>query len=157
MGYELKSFIVGINVHNVLVVFLLAFASCLLQLFEPFPHSNLLLFLFFLASFFALFLEVLGDHFLNTLTSLSFELILLLDRVFQALQIIEMISKAELLNKERITVRAASRWSALMVFLEASSHLTLALSATRATNSKYWNKLPLEMHRTLVTNSALKE
>lgn len=59
-----------------------------------------------------------------------------------------MIGESEFLDEGEVTVSAASRCSALMVFLLLFSHMKLALSESLAMNSKYWEGVPLERVRT---------
>lgn len=103
---------------------------------EPYPlHHRLLLFPVGLSSLPLLF-HLFFDDFFEALVGLLFLLITLFDVVAQLLELVEVLHEVQFLDGKRGTSRAASRCSALMVFFWAYSHLVLARSDTRHTNSK---------------------
>jgi hypothetical protein len=126
-----------VEVDYVLVIVVVALVVDLLEFLEAFADCDLLLLLLFDTSLLPLFLEILGQHFFQSLTGFTFELVLLLDGVFKRLEIGEMIGESEVLSGRWGTVSADSRCSALMVFLLLDSHMLLALSDSLTMNSKF--------------------
>lgn len=120
------------EVFVVIVVLLLLFTVDLLELFADYYFLLLNLLLIPPLAFFA---QLAFDVLLQTQTGLSLELVHLLDVGAKFFQASCVLTEAEVLHGGVGTTRAASRCSALMVFLLACSHISLARSETRTTNS----------------------
>lgn len=122
--------------HVFVVKFLLHLLTLFLNLVETLTHYHFFMDCLLNLTAFSLLLFVLGKHFLHSLAGLPLELILLFDTFFNVFKIPQVIGKSELLSYCIFTHRAASRCQTLMVFFWQLSHITLDLSATRATNSE---------------------
>lgn len=116
----------------IVILLLLLFTVDLLKLL---PDYYFLLLNLLLVPPLAFFAQFAFDVLLQTQTGLSLELVHLLDVGAEFLEAGRVLAEAEVLYGEVGTTRAASRCSALMVFLLACSHISLALSETRTTNS----------------------
>lgn len=132
-------FLYLLNVNEVLVVKVSLLLLVDVDLLKFLSNNHDFLFRVFLQSSLSFFLELTFNAFLQTFACFTFELIHLLDVATKLLEASSVLTESKVLNMLKCTISAASRCSALMVFLFICSHISLARSETLTTNSN-WEK-----------------
>lgn len=108
-----------------------------LNLLKFLPNGDGLLLRLLQQSALTFLLHFAFDDFLQSLVGLSLLLVHFLDVGAEFLEVVDVLIEAIVLNGEWVTTRAASRCSALMVFLLCFSHISLERAASLVTKAAW--------------------
>jgi hypothetical protein len=126
----------SLDVDEVLVVVFVLLLLLTVDLLKLLPHHYFLLLNVLLHPPLAFLPHLALDVLLQPQTGLTLELVHLFDVGAEFLEAGGVLTEAQVLGEGGGTTRAASRCSALIVFLLACSHISLARSEMRTTNSR---------------------